>query len=112
MKKILFLIVTGFLMMPYWAGSFISATPLITKWKGTKNIPNKDGGVTSERPPVEVDYNEISNTFEISFSEKSDRVEVNLYKDGALVYKDVDNADAQTTLNYEVNDTKPSAYNV
>lgn len=107
MKRNLLIIVADLLLMPYIGGSAAYGEPAVTKIKvkGTCKdnylIPNG---------PVTLNYDDLSKTFRVEVNENIQRVDVSIYKNGVLIFKDIDNGEADTTLNYEITDAEQGEY--
>lgn len=109
MKRIIPIALTLVFVMPYLINSFAYGDTVITKWtsKGTTN--DKNVGKTD---PVTFGFDETGNTISIGFNKEAEKVEVNIYKDGILIYNDKDKAESETMVSYEITNAEQGDYTV
>lgn len=77
----------------------IQANETMTKHKGIYPASEKTEGAV---PPVDFDYDDTSGTIHLEFNDSINYLEVNIYKDGNIVYSDKDNADKNTYIDYVI----------
>lgn len=95
--------------MPYIMNTVVYGEPVVTKQKGSLVTNNKNVGKTV---PVAFGFDETGNTISIAFNKEAEKVEVNIYKDGVLIYNDKDKAESETMVSYEITSAEQGDYTV
>ena len=109
MKRLLLMIMFAVQMMPYITDMPAYGDTDVIKIKLDPVSPDKNIGKTD---PVTFGFEELSKTISIGFNKDAASVDVCIYKDGALIYKERDSAVAQTKVNYEICDAEGGNYTV
>lgn len=103
MKKIIMAIFAGVLVMPQLCESYVSMKAEIEK--GHVNDVKATGGRNEHKSDsVYMDYDDTTNTITISTPTDGKEVDVQIYKDGVLIYADNDSVSDESYLNYTLSD--------
>lgn len=110
MKKVFIIVFVGIFIMPQLCKSYGSIEAEIDKNKsintdmGGRNIHKSDS--------ISMSYNNVTNTIIIANDGGDKDVDVQIYKDGVLVYADCDNVSKGSSLNYTMTDEESGDYYV
>ena len=109
MKRIILIALVAILSMPHFMNAAVTenAQVIKIKIKGTTNDKNVD-----KTDPVTFGFDETGNTISIGFNKEAEKVEVNIYKDGILIYNDKDKAESETMVSYEITNAEQGDYTV
>lgn len=107
MKKVLIIVFSGILLLPQfyittWA--HIDKTHGSVTGAGGKNIHKSDS--------VWLSFDPFTSTISINTVSGCKAVDVHIYKEGALIYKDKDNVGKDFSLNYTMDDEESGMYDV
>lgn len=109
MKRVILITLMAILVMPYIMNTVVYGEPVVTKQKGSLVTNDKNVGKTD---PVTFGFDETGNTISIGFNKEAEKVEVNIYKDGILIYNDKDKAESETMVSYEITNAEQGDYTV
>lgn len=109
MKKILFIVLAGVLIMPNLCESYASMEASVDKSYTGNLTDNKN---VHQSDSVSMNYDAQKGVISITTIADMKDVEVRIYKNGALIYEDWDNVRRGTSLNYTMTDDERGEYDV
>lgn len=110
MKKVLLGIFAGIFILPHICESYALMEAKIDKKHANTSVLGKN---ESRPDSISMDYDDLTGTITIATTaEKTKEVEIEIYKDGELIYEDRDKVNSSSSVNYTMTDEESGEYDV
>lgn len=107
MKRQIKAIVLSIVLMLLVGFSYAYCHTNVSKWRGCRNYSKN-----IKKDSIDVKTNEYPNTITIAFGDDNSDVDIEVYKQGCLIVQDKETLKKGVTINYTIDDTTPTAYQV